>query len=156
MRHTARVTRKRDESRLSNDMLAPQTELLQTNIGGIFDKDVAELINELTEVREGRLHDPIQTRLLDFLTVCFLSLDQTKFVPVKPRELVVCHILTSKVDQLKESQIQNLLLELVLIAHSHQDNHGHQKLYVALNTLMKPICLSLRKKKNQKYPNRPM
>lgn len=131
-----------------------RSKLLRTEIGLLPDDHVSELVQELTDIRTGHFFPSPNLLLYDFLTVFFLPGDQTKFVPIKPAEVPLCRLLTSKVDHLKTTSVQNIVHELVPLAGSHQDNHGHQELYVALNALMKPICLSLRKDTRRTKPRR--
>jgi hypothetical protein len=135
-------------------MPTPPTDLLHTEIGLLFDEHLRELVDELSEIRAGHFDFSSGTALYDFLTLFFLPGDQTKFTPIRPSELVVCRLLTSKVDQLKGTQIQDVVFELVPLADSHQDNHGHQKLHIALNQLLKPICRTLQKQKTRAKPGR--
>lgn len=113
---------------------------------------IIELLDELRELRGGHFADVPKSTVLNFLTSFYLPDKQIRFVPIKSSHLSAQRLLTSRVDTLVNTPIESLLKELTKKAKSHEDNHCKQQLYIALNSLLKPICKPLLFKKKPFEP----
>lgn len=111
------------------------------------DPDLDALVNELANVRLDRFaHGMSASSLLTFLTAFFLPDDGRRFAAIRPDELSCDNeILTRRIRDFHGIPIPTLLEELADAGNTHWDNHAAQKLYVALNFLLRPICVPKKK-----------
>lgn len=118
--------------------------LIHTTLADIDDPDVNELIQELITLRPDSISDEVL--LLHFLHLFFLPGKQRRFVPIRARELFLQRWLLVKVSETRGTRIYELIRELCLISNNGMDTAANPKIYMALNSLLKPICKTILKK----------
>jgi hypothetical protein len=118
--------------------------LLDTPLAAIIDPNLLALIEELRELRVGEFADVHEGNLLVFLTSFFLPGDGTRFVAIRPGQLTVEYWLKAKASETNGTSIWRLYREL---AYGYLDSAEDPKIYKALNSLMRPRCKPLRRKK---------
>lgn len=125
--------------------------LVDTPMVELVDPDILELVEELKELRSGDFYCLRVSPLLYFLQCFFLPGDQSRFVPIRLHQLLAQRWLLSNVSDTSGTYIYVMYRELAL---GHKDSAENPKIYSALNSLLKPLCVPhIRKKSANKRPH---
>ena len=122
---------------------------LYTKSVSLLNSPLSDMVDELRDLRASRFaHTMEEGTVFVFLTAFYLPDDQSRFVRIRPEELGERNrVLNTRVRDFSDLTIHTLLSELAEISHGDHGDLLQKRLYVALNDLMRPICMSMKKPK---------
>jgi hypothetical protein len=110
--------------------------ILHTKIGETESSSLTQLATELRELRPDRSADA-NAQWIHYLMEFYRQPLTGKYEPINRNCLGHEILLQSRVDDMKDERVRALVAELAHLNHEHFEHHGHEKLYVALNRLMR-------------------
>lgn len=127
---------------------------LDRELAAIADPNVNALLQEMRDLR-AHVSNVYSGPLRFFLHLFFLPGGQTRFVAISHDEALVQQFLSAKVSQIRDTDIYILIRELANLPTSKMDTSSNLKIYKALNSLLKPLCLKVISKPARKKKRRP-